>query len=362
MSRNVEVITNSRMSAYRSCQRLHRLRYDDLLRPIYEDTAKRDWGTAMHEMLEIYFKDPERKMPNLATSTLDEFARASLIATMVAYEANWQEVDRAKTLYGAEIEFSLPLAHPLTKRKMRGYAMAGKVDGFFADVDGRSYLLEHKSTSQDITPGSDYWNRLRIDTQVNVYIAGMSGGAGVKEIAGVCYDVVKRTSLKPYKATPVENRKFKANGELYANQRDADETSDAYGKRVFEAIRENPSAYFARCTIVRSIEEKFEAAMDTWNTAVAIRETRKKGNDYRNPDACNKFGSMCGYFGICTGEKRADDPTQYKRADRAHTELTQITVKSRKRTNGTSRSEQIDPEDSHATAGAEDAISIAITI
>jgi hypothetical protein len=33
-------------------------------------------------------------------------------------------------------------------------------------------VVEHKTSSEDVTPGSFYWSRLRMDGQVSVYFDG----------------------------------------------------------------------------------------------------------------------------------------------------------------------------------------------
>jgi hypothetical protein len=68
------------------------------------------------------------------------------------------------------------------------------------------YVLEHKTSSADTSPGSVYWERLALDSQVSIYVDGatMLG----HEIAGCIYDVLKRPEHEQKLATPVESRRY----------------------------------------------------------------------------------------------------------------------------------------------------------
>lgn len=208
-------------------------------------------------------------------------------------------------------------------------------------------VVEHKTTSADITPGSPYWRRLALDAQVSLYL----GGAG-----SLLYDVIKKPSLRPLRATPVEARRYtqaksKAcpeckrknatpaphtvdgltcseeriitdpGGKLYADQRDADETPDAYEARLLADIAQHPDAYYQRGTVVRTEEEAQEAGRDVWMTARMIRESRYLGAWPRNPSACDAYGRTCDYWPVCSGTASIDDDVLYRDAGAQHEEL-----------------------------------------
>jgi hypothetical protein len=42
----------------------------------------------------------------------------------------------------------------------------------------------------------------------------------------------------------------------------------------------------------------------------------------RNPDACMRYGRVCEFFAVCSGEAQLTDPTRYERVDNPHPELT----------------------------------------
>lgn len=235
------------------------------------------------------------------------------------------------------------------------------------------YVVEHKSTSAEIGPGSPYWKRLNIDAQVDEYNDGTETLVG-KKPNGILYDVIRKPQQRPLKATPPEERKYTQEssrvckeckrkkdatpgphveivgegddahevscvdgriitdpgGRLYKTQREFDETPEEYGLRIRAEIGEAPDKYFQRGLIVRFEEESFEAASDTWLIANAIRQRQLQEQAYvksgrprerawpRNPDACDSYGSFCAYFPVCSGEASIDDPTRYRDADRSH--------------------------------------------
>lgn len=232
------------------------------------------------------------------------------------------------------------------------------------------YVVEHKTTSLDIGPGSQYWRRLTLDDQVSNYVAGAR--ALGHEPRGVLFDVVRKVNLKPYLATPEAERKYtqpsskacpeckkkKATpaphywnkvadewvldeasmvggatpcldgrivtdpgGRLYANLREHDETLDEYRLRVREDIGNNPDKYYQRGIVVRLEEEERDAAFDVWAVGREIRESQLANRWPRNPNACDSFGSLCQYFDVCTKTASIDDPLRFRTSDKAHEEL-----------------------------------------
>jgi hypothetical protein len=184
----------------------------------------------------------------------------------------------------------------------------------------RTLLIERKTSSESILPGSPYWSRLLMDVQVSLYLEG-ARAIGL-EAEGVLYDVLHRPLLKPLKATPDTERKYtKVEKRLYANQRDRDETPEEYGKRVLDSIVAAPEAHYQRRIIVRLERERLEALTDTWQTAIAIRDARRLRVWPRNPDSCIQWNRRCDYFDACAGISTVDDPLLFERIERQHEEL-----------------------------------------
>jgi len=166
--------------------------------------------------------------------------------------------------------------------------------------------------------GDQYWRQFTFDSQVSTYLEG-AAALGVKPSA--CLDdVLGKPALRPAAATPLESRKFKKDGTLYANQRAEDESLDSFRERLRAHISENLARYFKRAEIVRLEDEAGEAMFDDWQTARAIRDCQLASQWPRNTDACKRYGRLCDYFDACTGVASLDDETHF-RSEQAHREL-----------------------------------------
>lgn len=188
-------------------------------------------------------------------------------------------------------------------------------------------ILETKTSGEDITPGSSYWRRIRMDPQIGVYLrAAQQRGL---DPSGIGYDVLGKVALRPLRATPLESRKYtKATktepSRLYANQRDRDETPEEYGARCLAAIAADPDAYYQRALPVRLVQEQHDGAVDVWQTAQTMRESRRLNVFPRNPDACFQWSRACDFLPACCGDVPIDDPLLFRREDKDHEELEDV--------------------------------------
>lgn len=313
--RRLPLITNSEVSTYRRCPREWRFAYDLGIRPV-ERAGSLRFGSLVHTGLEAIWLRNGAELPQDGDSFEYERARAMLDGYAIRWAADNYEV------IGVELQFRVRLVNPDTGARSLTFELGGKLDALVRDTEGKVWVVEHKTSSEDITAGSQYWAKLRMDSQVSTYIfAAREMGY---EPSGVLYDVLKKPQQKPLKATPVESRKFVAKtGELYANQRATDETPAEYGARVRSAMAENPDAYYQRGTVVRLLDEEREAAADLWQYAGRIRDTKRTGIAPRNPDACTRWGRACGYWSACTGESAIDNPAKYTKVASVHQELSE---------------------------------------
>jgi len=187
------------------------------------------------------------------------------------------------------------------------------------------YVLERKTTSEDLSLAGVYWRRLGIDVQVSIYLAA-ARSLGYDATA-VLYDAIRKPDLLPLKATPVELRKYTKPtkkdpvSRLYANQRESDETPDEYFRRCLDAIKEDPERYFRRGVITRLESELDEARADVWQTSTAIRDARRLRVFPRNADSCIQWSRVCDYFAVCCGEQSIDDPVLFRKNEKKHVEL-----------------------------------------
>jgi hypothetical protein len=252
-------------------------------------------------------------------TTIDPYELARAEAMIVAYDARWSD-EQYETL-AVEVEFFTALVNPETGSASRTWRLGGKIDAIVRDAAGRVLIVEHKTATGEIGAGSEYWKRLRLDGQVSIYYEG-ARSLGF-DVEACLYDVLGKPAQRPYKATPVEARKFTKDGALYKTQRDADETPAEYRARLMEAIAEAPLAYFTRGEVVRLQSEMDEAMFDVWQLGQQMRESERAGRYPRNPDACVRYGKTCQYFGVCTGEASLDDPTKFRRSS-LHPELASV--------------------------------------
>lgn len=317
-----QVLTSSRLKAFRTCARLHQYRYLECRVPHGESGAMR-FGTLFHAALEQWWKgyalDSLQRVA-LALQVIatydcaDEEERVLAEELMAGYHLRWHQEPLTTEL--VEHEFEMPLVNPMTNYPSRTWTLSGKIDALVtSELDRRRYLVEHKTTTQDIGEGSGYWQRLRMDGQVNVYYDAFGG-----DVAGCIYDVIRRPGQRRLKATPDATRKYRANGTLYSNQRDQDESLDEFRLRVREAIAAEPESYYKRGVVVRLEREIHEARLDLWLQATQMREVIALGLHPRNPDACVQFNRTCDYFDVCTGVASIEDERLFKIRD-AHPEL-----------------------------------------
>lgn len=186
------------------------------------------------------------------------------------------------------------------------------------------YILETKTASEDIGPGSAYRKRLLMDVQIGAYLraADLLGW----DVHGVGYDVLVKPRCKPLLATPPESRKYtkptKAEPvpRLYANQRDRDETPEEFEERCLSLISAAPNDYYWRGIIVRLRQEHHESAADLWSTAQSMRDAKRLQMYPRNPDSCVQWSRECEYLSICSGTASIDDPMLFERV-KPHEEL-----------------------------------------
>lgn len=325
------LITTSEARAFRRCEREHHLGYRLRYRPIGRSTPLRV-GTAMHLSLEVWWHTAgdldaalaQIDAPVSDLDALDEFERAKLRAMIKGYHVRWQSEDLGVLF--VEREFRAPLVNPSTGMASKTFEVGGKLDAGCRKPDGRFWIVEHKSTSEDIGLDSPYWKRLRMDPQVSTYHVG-ARTFEYGDPAGVIYDVLRKPTIRPYKATPVEDRKYtkptakEPVARLYANQREADETPEEFEDRCIESIIAEPDKYYMRGDVIRLEQDEKDAAWDLWHQARKIREVGLSGHHTRNPDACVRYGRTCEYFEVCTGSASIDDVTLFRKAGVAHEEL-----------------------------------------
>lgn len=328
------LITTSRMKKFNACRRLHHYTYELGYRALVDREAA-EFGTIGHCGLEAWWlawaggrellalEEAQAAIVKAAQAAAfyDEALVAKLQLLMLGYHARWAPTMGEWEVIAVERQFEAPMPTPAGAKRVRGLRVAGKLDVLVRKrADGTVWFVEHKFTNADLSPGSTYWQRLRMDTQVSVYFEGVRL-LGYEPV-GCIYDVVGRPDQRPLKATPEEKRKYtKKDNRLYAGQRLTDETMDEFKARMAALIMEAPEQFFQRSEVVRLDHELEESRRDTYDTALMIREARNAGRAPRNPDSCWLWNRPCDFLSVCDGSASIDDETRFRRLDSVHPEL-----------------------------------------
>lgn len=249
------LMTASRMNSLLSCPRKHYWRYEVGLCRLTDAAALR-FGTAWHAAMEARWQGhtlDEALAAALDTAKdFDEATVATLSGLLDGYFAHWSE-DPVKTLH-PEIEFR----HPL--KGSRSFDVAGKIDGLGVLHDGRLALVEHKTTSSDVGPDSDYWIRLRSNPQVMQYV--LAARALGWDVSVVLYDVTRKPSIRVRQ----------------------NETPEDYAKRLAEDTRTRPEFYFARREVPILEDDIEEFTIQRQELARLILNFRAASRKARSPE------------------------------------------------------------------------------
>lgn len=333
--RQLTVVTNSELTCFRRCQREHHFAYRLGYRAI-EDAEALRFGTLWHLALEAWWQGQglDAAIEAGTQGAIDEFEAAKIRVLLRGYDARWGHEQH--DVVAVEREFYAPLLNPETGAPSRTYELGGKLDVLL-----RSKFVEHKTTSEDIGLGSNYWRRLVLNPQVSTYYAGAR--ALGHDVEACIYDVVRKPGIRPSQVPLVDEsgvkivldargqrvrtkdgKKWRETGSTadgYVLQT-RDETPAEYEARLLEDVAANPDRYYQRGLVVRLEADEHEAALDAWQITQAMRESERLGRHPRNPDACQRYGRMCAYFDVCAGEASLDDPARFERVENVHQELT----------------------------------------
>lgn len=343
----VRLMTASRARDARACRRRHYLKYSLGYRPV-EDAHELRFGTLAHAGLEAWFLAAKEGLPQdawldaalraVTEREADAVDLARVQVMLTAYHLRWK--DEPYEVLGVEVPFEGPLINPATGRASQNWKLAGKLDALVRDRrDGRVLVVEHKTSKEDVSPGSDYWRRLRLDGQVSIYFEG--GRILGHDIAGCLYDVLSKPG-HDLKAVPLLDEhgnkivldaqgervrtaqgKWRQTGDTaqgYVLQT-RPETVEEYRERVAGVVAEAPERWCSRGEVVRLEDEMHGALTDVWQLAQQLREEELAQRWPRNPDACFPPGRTCPYWSACAGEASLDDPTRFVRSDEVHPEL-----------------------------------------
>lgn len=326
-----QLLTHSRMQAFKLCRKKHYWAYELGLRRVVDAKALR-MGSAGHEGLDAYKKTGSLEAAIHAVSDMYaglpegieqydwEIERETVECLVAGYVWRWQ--DFKFEVLQSEQAFNIPLRNPSTNRSSTIWQLAGKIDGIIK-IDNRNLILEHKFISDDISPDSDYWRRLQIDTQITIYThAARELGY---EPESVLYDVIRKPTIKP-SAVPV----LDDNGDKVVLGEDGKRVMTAQGKprqsgdkakgyvlqtrsmfveewsqKLQCDIELRPDWYYQRQEIARLDDDIAEMKVENWEIQKAIREAQKTNAHFKtvNLGSC----SYCSYFGLCSSKFKFED-------------------------------------------------------
>jgi hypothetical protein len=260
--------------------------------------------------------------------TEEEALRTAIARGLITgYHHRW--TDEVWTVESVEQEFHIPIFNPASKRRSPLYTHAGKFDGIVSKK-GDPYLLEHKTCREEIGPGSPYWTRLSIDTQISGYLLA-SWHLG-RKLSGVLYDVIRKPEIRPKLLGLKDTSLVRASG-MYCNVRlspaayqqfslskDLRETPEMFEARLIQDTLERPDWYFGRQLVSRLNKELLTYAEEFWRTAKDIHVAEVCGDHRRNDKACFAFHRPCEYLGLCAGHDQLSQP-HWRQLPTLHPEL-----------------------------------------
>lgn len=254
-------LSTSRASTYLTCPKKYEYLYVAERESKQKDSA-REYGVAWHSLMESRWLG---RMPE-PLSGLGPHFQSVLEAT---YDTYCDLYPLTEKVIEVEQGHVVPLGD--NELEVRWDALV--------EVGGRKFLVEHKTTSSDISPDSFYWKRLDLDQQVSWYVlAARSLGHAVD---GVIYDVVRKPALRKGK----------------------NETMGAFTARCVSAIRNEPEKYFHRELITRSKADLASAEENLRGAAKLMQY----GVWPMNPRSCFDFSRVCEYHGVCTHTESLSD-------------------------------------------------------
>ena len=229
----------SQIKLFKACRRAWQFRYQEKLVPVQSAEAL-EVGKSYHAYLEA-LENGEPLEP--------DFSKAAAMAK--AYE---KYIFPAFKVVAAEKELEKPLGV---------HTLHGFVDGLADDGS----VVEHKTTSRDISEGGEYEYNLLWDEQVLAYMS-LTGARKVY------YTVVKKPTIRLKK----------------------DESEEEFYQRMVEWYDTDTDQKIRLFTVERTDAEVEQFERDF----VAIcNEMTMTGNLYRNTCHCTQFGRRCEYASVC---------------------------------------------------------------
>jgi len=196
------------------CLRRHFFSYEIGLRKTEEGLALRI-GSAWARAMEARWngKPYEAALADAVPEgvRLNDYDMATISALLAAYY-DYHGQSESEGRVHPEVQFRSELGDGV-------FTCEGKMDGLGSLADGRSVIIESKTTSDSLAPDSDYWLRLSFNLQVYQYVSEARKLGW--DVATCFYDVTRKPMIQPKQVNDLDSEGRKI-------------VEDAYGKRVFK--------------------------------------------------------------------------------------------------------------------------------
>ena len=277
MKRTLKV-TTSEIACFRACRRKYYFEYVEQLKPIKTSDAL-SIGTLYHLGLELLLKGTslDETLSRIRQAGESDPYNTAVACAMITA---WHRDSGSQNLevLSVELPFEVPFGW--------GVRLLGKIDAVVRNKeDGKTYILEHKTTSRWGSDGAEYMNRLEwADQPVNyLYALRYLYGHGKYPYwpDGVYYDIIEKPTTKPFGATMPEKRRYTKEGKLVYGQHDHDETPEEYETRLHAWYAERPKLH--KTLVMPSLRQ---SKIHVYNQLQVIRDMRKTHEFYPNPENC----------------------------------------------------------------------------
>ena len=312
MTHPVRHLSHTAIQAYLACPRRFEWRYVRRLKKARKAGALR-MGSLYHHGLDLL---KSGSTPEDAVATVwrlyddvpgwirypEDFEkwhieRETTARLLTAYAYFTEPLDVVAT----EHELEVPIRNPATSHATPRFRFRGTIDAVIR-LGGRLALLEHKTTSRDVSPGSDYLRRLRLDSQVSRYlIAAQLAGINATRMI---YDITVKPTIRPKRLTKKAKAELEAEGTYHGQAIDEipesldRETPEMFGARLTLDICRRPEHCFRRFEVARLVEDLVDEQKDLWFQQQDIARAIRTGRFHRNTDVCLR-PYRCAFADLC---------------------------------------------------------------
>lgn len=279
-------LSHSALSVFRDCRKKFYFKYIKNRTPIKDDDSKLSFGRLWDDVSGIVWeagKNAAYEYLEENAGVIDSIEMAKCLALLANYNPPLEQYE----FMGNQIR--------LTFRPKGVYNtfLVAIADTVLQDEKGQLVIRECKTTSNDIEGFGSYWQRIQIDTQVEVY--GIAYDA-----AYILYDVTRRPMYRPSAA----DRKA-------AGSEDEHEIALAYQHRVQKIIEENPQKFFQIRKVWKTTQDVEEAKAEIRDQCRVVKNSIRTGMWFKNSGHCiNRYGT-CPYIDVCAGRANIDDDSLF---------------------------------------------------